>query len=188
MRSAEFVLLAVTVSHVLGLLGAAVMQPMEAVRFDGHAVVAQSDDLPRFEDYPTLSTFRGLSAPARIDSTKYGRMFRTRLREGARRGPNFAGAFTVVMWGCGSNCQYVAVVDARTGQLSQQTLLTANGVEYRIGSRLLIADPVRPSDPPRGQCASCGTEAAYVWDSSRFVPVGKGPHPHLSGGRPWQTP
>ena len=84
--------------------------------------------------------------------------------------------------------QFVAVVNARTGRLSEQTLLTANGVEYRIDSRLLIADPVRPDDQPRGQCASCGTEAAYVWDGSQFTPVGEGPHPHLSGGRPWPTP
>ena len=148
----------------------------------------QSGALPRFEDYPATNTFRGKPAAPRIDSAKYGRTFRTRLREGARQGPNFAGVFTIVIWGCGSSCQHVAVIDARTGRLSQQILPTSNGVEYRLDSRLLIADPVRPGDPSLDHCASCGTPAAYVWDGSRFEPVGKGPHPHLSAGRAWWAP
>jgi hypothetical protein len=112
-------------------------------------------------------------------------MFRTRLREGARKGPNFAGAFTVVVWGCGSSCQIVAVVDAMTGALSEQTLRTTNGVEYRRDSRLLIADPLHAGDPPLDTCAACGIPAAYEWTGFRFEPLGPGPHPHPFGDRPW---
>jgi hypothetical protein len=92
---------------------------------------AQSEHLPRFEDYPVTNRFRGRVAPVLIESAAYGRMFRTRLREGSHNGPNFAGEFTVVVWGCGTSCQYVAIVDARTGRLSQQTLLTR--LESSIG-------------------------------------------------------
>lgn len=141
----------------------------------------------RFEDYPVAdTTFRGRPAPPRIESVAYGRMYRTRLREGAARGPDFAGHHTVVLWGCGTGCQIVAVVDARTGRLSAETLHTMNGVSYRRSSALLIADPIDPANPPPPQCASCGTPAAYVWRGGRFVPVGDGPHPQLGGYRPWQ--
>jgi hypothetical protein len=44
-------------------------------------------------------------------------MFRTRLREGSRTGPNFAGHYTVVIWGCGTGCAQMGVVDARTGRV-----------------------------------------------------------------------
>jgi hypothetical protein len=147
---------------------------------------AGAEALPRFEEYLATARFHGSPAPVRIHSATYGRMFRTRLRKGALAGPNFAGAFTLVTWGCGTSCQITAVIDARTGRLSKQTLRTTNGLQYRTGSRLVVADPIHPTDPPHSQCAACGTPAAYVWSGTRFEPVGAGPHRHLSGERPWE--
>jgi hypothetical protein len=43
-------------------------------------------------------------------------MFRTRLREDSRAGPNFAGRYTVIVWGCGTGCAQMGVVDARNGR------------------------------------------------------------------------
>jgi hypothetical protein len=60
------------------------------------------------------------------------RMFRTRIREGVekgwgvwingewskeqnRSGPNFAGHYIVIIWGCGSGCIRMAMSDAVTG-------------------------------------------------------------------------
>src|SRR5262249_23466498 len=127
--------------------------------------------LPRFEDYPSLKVFTGHPAPVLVGSARYGSMFRTRLSNGARKGPNFAGAFTVVVWGCASSAQIVALFDAMSGELSEQTLRTTNGVESRHDSRLLIADPVHAGDPPLDKCAACGTPAAYEWTGSRFEPL-----------------
>ena len=134
--------------------------------------------LPRFEDYPNAVAFSGRPAPVLLKSARYGRTYQTRLREGAQTGPNFAGAFTVVTWGCGSSCQVTVIIDARTGALSQQVLRTTNGVEFRRDSRLLVADPIHPGDPPLETCAACGIPAAYEWSAESFKPVGRGPHPH----------
>ena len=71
---------------------------------------------PRFEDYPARGVYRGRPAPVRLDS-RQARMFRTRLREDSRSGPNFAGHYTVVLWGCGTGCAQMGVVDARTGRV-----------------------------------------------------------------------
>jgi len=71
---------------------------------------------PRFDDYPVREVYKGRIAPVILD-TKRARMFRSRLREDSRRGPNFAGHYTVVFWGCGTGCAQVAVVDARTGKV-----------------------------------------------------------------------
>jgi hypothetical protein len=71
---------------------------------------------PRFEDYPAREVYKGRPARVRLDS-KQARMFRTRLREDSRTGPNFAGHYTVVIWGCGSGCAQMGVVDARTGRV-----------------------------------------------------------------------
>ncbi len=39
------------------------------------------------------------------------------LREGAQQGPNFAGHYTLVRWGCGSGCIEMAIVDAKSGRV-----------------------------------------------------------------------
>ena len=145
---------------------------------------AQTTALPRLEDYPSTETFSGRPAPVILASARYGRTYRTRLRDGAQTGPNFAGAFTVVTWGCGSSCQVSVIIDARTGALSQQTLRTTNGLEFRRDSRLLVADPGRTGDPPIERCAACGIPAAYEWTGIRLQPVGRGPHPHLVTDQP----
>lgn len=77
--------------------------------------VAPSDG-PRFEDYPAGEVYKGPVAPVRLDSSR-ARMFRTRLREDSRTGPNFAGRYTVVIWGCGTGCAQMGVVDSKTGRV-----------------------------------------------------------------------
>ncbi len=71
---------------------------------------------PRFEDYPAGEPYKGPIAPVRLDS-RMARMFRSRLREDSRGGPNFAGRYTVVIWGCGTGCAQMGVVDAKTGRV-----------------------------------------------------------------------
>jgi hypothetical protein len=75
-----------------------------------------SKPAPRFEDYPAGKLYKGTVAPVRLDS-RMARMFRTRLREDSRGGPNFAGRYTVVIWGCGTGCAQMGVVDAVTGRV-----------------------------------------------------------------------
>src|SRR4051794_36214809 len=70
--------------------------------------------VPRFEDYRVPLTFAG-SAVAPDLSDPEARRFRTRLREASASGPNFADHFTLVTWGCGTECHVVAVIDAVTG-------------------------------------------------------------------------
>jgi hypothetical protein len=92
-------------------------------------VLAQaSAALPRFEDYPVSKIFTGKPAPP-ILVTAQEKMYRTRIREGvktgqgilrdgkAQPGPNFAGHYIFVTWGCGSECGMAAIVDAITGRV-----------------------------------------------------------------------
>lgn len=58
---------------------------------------------------PRLPDFEGRDADYRT--------FRTRIRNGAKSGPNFAGYTSVVEIGCGTNCKHVYVVDLRTGRV-----------------------------------------------------------------------
>lgn len=104
-------------------------------------------------------------------------MFRTRLREGAAKGPNFAGHYTLVMWGCGAACQMVAVVDAGDGQVSFAPFTTSEGASYRLDSRLFIANPPEklkliPKKYLVGQEISI---EYYVWENTQFRLICKFP-------------
>lgn len=38
-------------------------------------------------------------------------------REWAAKGPSFAGNFTIAEWGCGTECEQIAIVDDKTGDV-----------------------------------------------------------------------
>lgn len=128
---------------------------------------------PPFERYPAAAYDAGkpLALPRLV--TPEQRRFRSELRdaitkgydvveggtEHERRGPNFAGHFVLVQWGCGTDCMEAAVIDVLDGTVLQLPPLPAreippsfsleNGgddlrfLKFRTGSRLL-GMPHRP--------------------------------------------
>jgi hypothetical protein len=117
-----------------------------------------------FRRHPVSEIYTGALAPVDLGSDPRVRQFRTRLTEGAKQGPNFAGRYTIVEWGCGTNCQQVAVVDARTGRVSDW-LTTELGCDYQLGSRLFI------KNPDLEECSQlewCKTEY-YRFETGQFV-------------------
>jgi hypothetical protein len=77
-------------------------------------VQAQPAKLPSFEEFKTTEVFQGKPAPPRL-TTPFARKFRSAIREAAQNGPNFAGSFAIVQWGCGGSCIQMAIVNERTG-------------------------------------------------------------------------
>jgi hypothetical protein len=131
-----------------------------------------SDASPHFSDYPAEPLFAGKPATP-ILSSKLQRSFRTQIRLGLKRGPNFAGRYRIIQWGCGSNCMVFVVADVKTGHvydppfrslwlldLSQREgSRERRGLEFKPSSRLLIVDGC-PGE-------SCGTYY-YEWVGSEF--------------------
>jgi hypothetical protein len=68
------------------------------------------------EQFPVAVVFKGKPASPILKS-KEALLFRTRIREGAKSGPNFAGHYTLISWGCGTSCQQYALVDAVNGHV-----------------------------------------------------------------------
>lgn len=125
---------------------------------------------PRFEDFSVRILYRGL--PARIDlaSNPAAREYRTRLKHAARKGPNFAGHYTVADWGCGSNCEVFTVIDAASGKVYSGTG-AERGALFRLDSALFIADP--PNRPDAVAHNDDPTERQpvryYVWRDDKFT-------------------
>jgi hypothetical protein len=113
---------------------------------------AQAKRQPQFEQYPAPTTFKGKPVRAKIVGRR-AKLFRTVITDGASQGPNFAGYYTVVMWGCGASCQMLAIVDARTGTVyipggllqvesspwaGVDPLAEEESIQFRKDSRLLV--------------------------------------------------
>lgn len=71
---------------------------------------------PRFREYKVKRIYRG--EPARALITGEFRMFRTRIRQGAKSDVEFAGHYTIPRWGCGTECNVFMIVDSISGKVS----------------------------------------------------------------------
>jgi len=78
---------------------------------------AASFNPPTYEQHHVTDNFDGSVAKPTLNGQPRARQYRTAIREGAKSGPNFAGHYTIVGWGCGATCTSVAIVDARTGEV-----------------------------------------------------------------------
>jgi hypothetical protein len=133
-------------------------------------------ELPKFDEYRAPESFEGPPAAVATGSSRLARTYRTRLREGAKAGPNFAGHFTLVAWGCGSSCQEWAILDARTGRVFDWLVRSTAGAEFYPNSRLLIVDSPKRVAELFGrkvplECAACGTPDAYEWTGTAWRAV-----------------
>jgi len=137
---------------------------------------------PRFQDYPASGIFSGKPAPPKLVRPA-DRLFRTQIRNGAAKGPNFADHYSIVEWGCGSSCVSIVIVDAKSGEVYAAPFRTLGygsvlkyadvseenyyPLEYKLNSRLLI---VRGC-PEERNCASY----FYEWTGSMFKLLDKKP-------------
>jgi hypothetical protein len=82
----------------------------------------------RFEDFPVVAKFE--KRPAEPVIVSNDRTYRTRIREGAQKGPNFAGHYTIVEWECGTGCVVFVVIDAISGRIYRASPFDALSVPY----------------------------------------------------------
>ncbi len=136
-------------------------------------LIAAEANPPRFEDYPATEIFKGSPAAPKLRGPG-DRLFRTKIREGAAKGPNFAGHFTIADWGCGAGCVSIAIVDAKDGRIYDapfqalawgMAFMKAEPLAYKLDSRLLIARGC----PEEENCGSY----FYEWTGTQFKLIRK---------------
>jgi hypothetical protein len=72
---------------------------------------------PNAIDFPVQGRFTGKTVlPDFKRRDREFNSFRTRIREGMREGPNFAGHYTLIQIGCGAGCSFAIVADNQTGR------------------------------------------------------------------------
>jgi len=79
-------------------------------------LIAQDSTLPRFRDFAVRDTYQAKPVERIHAQPGWAEGFGQSLGA-SPSGPNFAGQFTLVRWGCGSSCIMYAVVSAKTGRV-----------------------------------------------------------------------
>lgn len=125
-------------------------------------------NLHKFEAFPA-DTKSVKKASLKLERGTFSWSFRTRIREAYEGQPNFAGYYIVVQWGCGTECQMGAIINLKTGKVTEIPHSTL-GIDYRADSRLFMVNPfwdeyrVNPewyvSDP---------TTYYYHWNGQEFT-------------------
>ena len=123
-----------------------------------------------FHAFPSKVDFTGKPhAPDLVKPKEFA--YRSRIRDAVKKGPNFAGHYTIAKWGCGSPCVAFVIVDARFGTTfdpgvtvgcADKTGMEAK-IDFRLTSRLVIV-----TDFEEG--LGCGT-GYYEWFDRHLNPV-----------------
>lgn len=136
-------------------------------------LIAQTNtSVPKFEDFKIENIFIGKTHSVSLHNNPRARMFRTALRNGVKEGVNFAGHYTVVIWGCGTSCQSFAIVDQINGRVyfTKELLLVSYadywekdyGLNYRPDSRLLVVNGRPDEDKDKGRYY-------YEWKDNKLI-------------------
>jgi ankyrin repeat protein len=94
---------------------------------------------PEFEDFSVSAVYKGPHAPVSLRSNPEGENYRTRLREGAKKPPNFAGHYVLVEWGCGTECTVYMMIDVKNGRVFSGPQAMSGGI-FRLNSSLFMAN------------------------------------------------
>ena len=134
---------------------------------------AHGSDAWTFRHYPAAADFKGTPAKP-ILATPFEHSYRTQIRAQARKGPNFAGHFTLAKWGCGSPCLRFVIIDATSGAVYDPSIIVgcANKyglgakIDFRLGSRLIAATGVSEAAVSSTEVV-CGTNY-HLWDGKHL--------------------
>lgn len=162
------VLPAIAVYCAQALAGAAAADCAQAGVYDPRSTAVARGPLPRYEDHSVKERFAGRPAVPDLKSAPGAKRFAAVIREGAEKGPDFAGHYTVVLWGCGSGCQSFVIVDAKSGAIYAPRFGSESGVCYRPDSSLLIVDPISEDLLVDGAAPERLKTKYYVWDGNKL--------------------
>ena len=111
---------------------------------DGDATQMSATGQLSWEQFGVASAYSGKTAlPDFKGRERAFKDFRIRIVDGMKNGPNFAGTFSVVQFGCGTGCTFVVIANNKTAELynfprggEDNMYLQLN---FELKSRLIVA-------------------------------------------------
>jgi len=136
---------------------------------------------PQVEDYPAGRVYTGKHHAPLL--TAENRIYRTRLRNGAKQKVNFAGHYVLTIWGCGAYCLEGAAIDVTSGKVFMIPFTLCcwgEGIDdplaFNASSRLISFQGERDEKEP------IGTWYYQIDDTKGWVVVREVPRPPRGQG------
>lgn len=132
-----------------------------------------------YEKYNPKFTFTDYKAPIYkgelvepdFSSFPWAKRYITRIKEECKNGINFAGKFTLVTWGCGSNCQGGVLVDRTNGKMYND-YFAAYGTEFKKDSKLIIFNSALIDEKTKLiQLHNIEEVSTEVWNGKEFKKI-----------------
>jgi hypothetical protein len=89
----------------------------EAISTEASLSARKTLEFTKFPAVVYLGSAEQVILPDFSGRDEWARNFRTRIRDGLRKGPNFAGHYSLIEIGCGTSCRFAFLADARNGQV-----------------------------------------------------------------------
>ncbi len=110
----------------------------------GITVQSSSTSKLTFEQFPVMQIYRGPTVLPQFNGRdKKYRDYRTRITNGMNEGVKFSGEYSVIQFGCGTQCTFVFIANNKTGQVFNFPRGGEDNLELNLSfkptSRLLIA-------------------------------------------------
>lgn len=138
-----------------------------------YPVFAEDETPPTFDENPGICMMNSLAAPQLVPGTKEWN-FRTRIKEGTDGiCANFDGAFTVVTWGCGTECQDGAMIDRTDGKVYWLPDVASYGYEYHAESSLLLVNSFTKDDFQDGEVPDYLWREFYKFSHGKWIFLSK---------------
>ena len=153
---------------------------------DKYTIMGNSDKLSTYGVYKKFEfsykfssfntpVYKGILAKPNFKTDPPALQFRTQIKNQCRSdGVNFAGHFTLTHWGCGSNCEEIAIVDRINGKIYYSNLISLSNsifyeVKYKHDSKMIVMNYWLLSDY-KGYITCSDTWPLEVasWDNSKF--------------------
>lgn len=97
-------------------------------------------DLPEFSDFSIQKSYQEMPHDIDLKSHPEAYKYRTLLKEGIKKGANFADHYIIVSHGCGTDCYVHWIIDVGTGKVITR-VNSELGASYQLKSALLILNP-----------------------------------------------
>lgn len=122
---------------------------------------------PKFSDYSIKEIYQGQSKLPDFKNDEYIEFKLGSELADMKKGPNFAGHYTIMQGGCGTECIFTIVVDNKTGQYFKLPIDSSNsGIEYKVNSKMLLVSVTKPfGSNVRDRCIL----KFYVWERNSLI-------------------
>lgn len=121
--------------------------PMSESKKDKQVLVKSKsvcEEILKNEEIESVKKFEGTPASVNFSGFPEAKLFYTVITQGATSGPNYAGHFTFISWGCGTSYFSYAILDSITGDIVAYPGYCTEFIalpSYDIDNRLLVFNP-----------------------------------------------